>query len=182
MKQKAEPKQRLLDAATELFFKQGYHATGINQVIEEAGVAKASLYMHYPSKEALLLAFLQHRHETWFAGLHAATAKAKSPGKKVLAAFDYLQQKNVEEDFRGCAFLNMLSEVSDKEKEALAIIRSHKNELRSFFTQLLHEASPAVQTHVYLLFESAIVESQLYRDQWPVQEARKMVERLLGQK
>lgn len=179
MKQKSDPKQRLLDAATELFFKQGYHATGINQVIEEAGVAKASLYMHYPSKEALLLAFLEHRHQTWFEGLHAAVAKAKKPEKKVLAAFDFLQQMNLTENFRGCAFLNILSEITEKDDDALLIIRSHKNDLRAFFSRLLQHAAPAVQTQVYLLFESAIVESQLYRDQWPVQEARKMAERLI---
>lgn len=180
MKQKSDPRQRLLEAATHLFFKQGYHATGINQVIDEAGVAKASLYMHFPSKEALLLAFLEYRHETWFAGLHAATAKAKSPGKKVLAAFDFLQQMNTAENFRGCAFLNTLSEMTGKDKAALDIIRNHKNDLRAFFTQVLQHAAPAVQTQVYLLFESAIVESQLYRDQWPVHEAKKMVEQLLA--
>ncbi|WP_414647246.1 TetR/AcrR family transcriptional regulator, partial [Chitinophaga sp.] len=56
-KKTGDPKQRLLDTATALFYNQGYHATGINQVIEEAGVARASLYLHYESKESLLLAF-----------------------------------------------------------------------------------------------------------------------------
>jgi AcrR family transcriptional regulator len=181
MKQKAsDPKQRILETATELFYKQGYHATGINQVIQEAEVARASLYQHYESKEALLAAFLNHRHDYWFAKLKEATAHTNQPKKKILAAFDFLQVMNENENFRGCAFLNILSEVTDKDAEALAIIQNHKKELRTYLSNILAGEPQTLKDQVYLLFESAMVESQLFRNQWPVVEARKIVSGLLS--
>lgn len=180
MKQRAnDPKQRILETATNLFYKQGYHATGINQVIQEAEVAKASLYQHFESKEALLAAFLHHRHDYWFAKLKEATAHTNHPRKKILAAFDFLHNMNEKENFRGCAFLNILSEITDKDAEALSIIQEHKKELRTYLSNILAGEPQALKDQVYLLFESAMVESQLFRNQWPVQEARKIVNSLL---
>lgn len=174
MKKKiSDPKQRLLETATDLFYNQGYHATGINQVIQEAGVARASLYMHYESKESLLLAFLQQRHVYWMAGLKAFTDKATKPKEKIQAAFDFLADNNEKEHFRGCAFLNILSETTDKDTTVLTIIQDHKKDVRAFLGDILTKEKQSVKDHVYLLFESAIVESQLYRNQWPVQEAKK---------
>ncbi|NSL90746.1 TetR/AcrR family transcriptional regulator [Chitinophaga sp. Mgbs1] len=175
----SDPRQRLLDTATELFFRQGYHATGINQVIQEAGVARASLYQHFSSKEALLEAFLEHRHEAWFKGLRAFTDKVSKPKDKVLAAFDFLVHMNEQEHFRGCAFLNILSEITDEDAGALHIIQEHKKDLRRYLADILSKEKQLLQDHVYLLFESAIKESQLYRNQWPVLEAKKMVAGLL---
>ncbi len=181
MKQKAsDPKQRILETATELFYKQGYHATGINQVIQEAEVARASLYQHYASKEALLAAFLHHRHDHWFSKLKAATAHTNHPRKKILAAFDFLHAMNEAEHFRGCAFLNILSEITDKDAEALTIIQEHKKELRSYLANILAGEPQQLKDQVYLLFESAMVESQLFRNQWPVLEAKKIVNNLLN--
>ncbi|MBO9727401.1 MAG: TetR/AcrR family transcriptional regulator [Chitinophaga sp.] len=180
MKKKiSDPKQRLLDTATQLFYQQGYHATGINQVLAEAGVARASLYMHYESKESLLLAFLHQRHIDWMAGLKAFTDKGSKPKEKIQAAFDFLASNNEKEHFRGCAFLNVLSETTDKDTAVLTVIQDHKKDLRAFLGDILHKEKQAVRDHVYLLFESAIVESQLYRHQWPVQEAKAMAVALL---
>jgi len=180
MKKKiSDPRQRLLDTATELFYNQGYHATGINQVIQEAGVARASLYLHYESKETLLLAFLQQRHTDWMAGLKRFTDTATKPKEKIQAAFDFLSDNNEKEHFRGCAFLNILSETTDKDTAVLNVIQDHKKDLRAFLGDILHKEKQAVKDHIYLLFESAIVESQLYRNQWPVQEAKKMATGLL---
>ncbi|SEW54029.1 TetR/AcrR family transcriptional regulator [Chitinophaga arvensicola] len=180
MKKKiSDPKQRLLETATSLFYNQGYHATGINQVIEEAGVARASLYTHYESKESLLLAFLHQRHTDWMEGLQRFTDKATKPKEKIAAAFDFLFDNNEKEHFRGCAFLNILSETTDNDTAVLAVIQDHKKGLRAFLGEILAKEKQGIKDHVYLLFESAIVESQLYRHQWPVQEARKMAVGLL---
>lgn len=178
-KKTGDPKQRLLDTATALFYNQGYHATGINQVIEEAGVARASLYLHYESKESLLLAFLHQRHIDWMAGLKSFTDEAGKPRDKIAAAFDFLFDNNEREHFRGCAFLNILSETTEKDTVVLTVIQDHKKDLRAFLGEILTNEKQLVKDHVYLLFESAIVESQLYRNQWPVQEARKMALGLL---
>lgn len=178
MKKASDPKTRILETAGELFYKQGYHATGINQVIQEAEVARASLYLHFPSKEALLIAFLEQRHTYWFERLHNHIADAKSPRQQLLAAFDFLQTMNEEEDYRGCAFLNILSEMNSQDQEALSLIRAHKKELKELIAGLMDGASPSVKKQAYLLFEAAIVESQLFRDNWPVTEAKKAVKEM----
>ncbi|KAA2239962.1 TetR/AcrR family transcriptional regulator [Chitinophaga agrisoli] len=176
----SDPKQRILETATRLFYQQGYHATGINQVIAEAEVARASMYLHYDSKEALLSAFLNYRHEYWFSRLRAAVEAVNTPKKKMMAAFDFLHSMNEKEDFRGCAFLNILSETTEKDAEALVIIQNHKQELRDYIAGILSAETPLVRTQVYMLFEAALVESQLFRKQWPVVDGKKMVNALLG--
>jgi AcrR family transcriptional regulator len=179
MKQKeSNPKERIMQAATRLFHLQGYQATGINQVIAEADVARASLYQHYESKEKLCVAYLNRRHDHWFAGLKAFTEKEKDPKQKILAAFDFLYSMNKKEKYRGCAFLNILSEVTDKDKELMSIIQNHKNEVREYLGGMM-TADKALKNHIYLLFESAIMESKLFKNQWPVNEAKKIVTRLL---
>lgn len=172
------PKERILQTATRLFHQQGYQATGINQVIEEADVARASLYQHYESKEKLCIAYLNHRHENWFNKLKTFTEKVTEPKLKVLAAFDFLHTMNKEENFQGCAFLNILSEITDKDKEILALIQSHKTDVRKYISSLF-KASKLEKDHVYLLFESAIMESKLFKNQWPVNEAKKIAGHLI---
>ncbi|MCW3467224.1 TetR/AcrR family transcriptional regulator [Chitinophaga nivalis] len=175
----SDPRQRLLDTATELFYNQGYRATGINQVIREAGVARASLYLHFASKEALLIAFLQYRHQYWFDALKTWTEKTAKPKEQIMAAFDFLHDINEKEHFRGCAFLNILSEMTDKDAAVLQVIQEHKKDLRAYLGHILVKEKQALKDQVYLLFEAAMIESQLYRHQWPVQEARKAVSGLL---
>ena len=172
------PKERILQTATRLFHQQGYQTTGINQVIEEADVARASLYQHYESKEKLCIAYLNHRHENWFNGLKKFTEKVTEPKGKVLAAFDFLHAMNKAENFQGCAFLNILSEITDKDKDILALIQSHKTDVRKYLSSLIKADKP-VKDHIYLLFESAIIESKVFKSQWPVNEAKKIIAHLL---
>ncbi|QEH41990.1 TetR/AcrR family transcriptional regulator [Chitinophaga sp. XS-30] len=172
-----QPRERILDTALALFHKQGYNSTGINQIIAESNVAKASFYQHFKSKDELCAAFLNKRHDVWFARLGEFTAKSRTAKTKVLAAFDFLELMNETEDFRGCSFLNLLSEIPAEKTAILLIMQRHKNELREHFTLLLEDAPLA--DHVYLLFESAIVESQLFRSQWPVKKAKSIVHKLI---
>lgn len=171
------PKQRILDIASGLFHRQGYNSTGINQIISEANVAKASFYSHFKSKDDLCLAFLQARHDYWFSQLLAYCSKAKGPKERVLTAFDFIIYMNGKEDFRGCSFLNILSELSKDQGAILSLIQSHKNDLRNFFRKELEEAS--LSDHMYLLFESSLVESQLFRSNDLVNRSKEIINVLL---
>lgn len=164
-------RERILRTTSRLFHGQGYNATGINQIIAEADVSKASLYQHFRSKEALCVAFLNLRHDFWFSALREFTDKAATAETKVQSAFHFLMVMNERENFRGCSFLNMVSEISEADVAIRAVIQSHKNDLRIFFRTILSEGYSAIADHVYLLFESALVESQLFRDAWPVERA-----------
>lgn len=171
------PKERILDKAFVLFHKQGYNATGINQIIEEGKVAKASFYQHFKSKEDLCVAFLNQRHEYWFNELEKFTLNEKDPKSKIQASFDFLIYMNEKENFRGCSFLNILSEIPSDNTKVLNVIQSHKSDLRNYFKNFIHNDLTAA--HVYLLFESCIVESQLFKSNDLIQQSKIIVQSLI---
>jgi AcrR family transcriptional regulator len=172
-------RQKILDAASRLFHRQGYNSTGINQIIQESEVAKGGLYHIFKSKEELCIEYLNQRHDYWFRKLNDFTSGPRTVKTKIMAAFDFLYQMNIREDFRGCSFLNILSEIRRNDKLILAVIQKHKQDLRDFFAQLLSPTKKDVVDHIYLLFESAIIESQLFRNQWPIEKSKKIVQSIL---
>src|ERR1700750_1211479 len=96
---------KILDTAERLFFTQGYNVTGINQVIEEADIAKASLYNHFESKTDLLVAYLQRFHKQWFERLETTVNKVADPKGKLLAIFDHHSERQQAREFGGCPFI-----------------------------------------------------------------------------
>lgn len=171
------PKERIVEKASILFHQQGYNSTGINQIISEANVAKASFYHHFKSKDDLCIEFLNRRHKYWFDELSNYTSKSSKLKTKIISAFDFIIYMNEKENFRGCSFLNILSEISKEQKNILAVIQAHKNDLRFFFKQLLEDELLA--THIYLLFESSIIESQLFKSNEIVNESKSIINSLI---
>jgi AcrR family transcriptional regulator len=178
------PEERLLGVADRLFYEQGYVRTGINQIIAEAGVAKASFYDHFPSKEHLALAYLDKRHQEWFDSLRGFVENEANPKKRISRLFDYLETWLAAVNFRGCAFLNMASEFPPATGPTVrARIVQHKAELRTYIRQLVAQArgGPAkgIADAVLVLFEGAIIETQVTADPWPIAAARTASIRLL---
>ncbi|UIR54900.1 TetR/AcrR family transcriptional regulator [Sphingobacterium sp. SRCM116780] len=173
----SNPKERILTIALSLFHQQGYNRTGINQIIADAKVAKASFYQHFKSKDELCVAYLNHRHMYWFSELHLFTEKFHSSKEKIIASFDFLIHMNDQEDFRGCSFLNILSEISKDQPEILHEIQSHKKDLRMFFQQLTSKIELSEQ--VYLLFEAALIESQLFRSNELIERSKSIINKLI---
>src|ERR1700743_2291882 len=97
-------KERILDTASRLFYDQGYHVTGINQIIDEAEIARASLYNHFPSKTDLLLAYLDRTHAEWFEELDHFMASIQDPKEKLLALFDFRIMRQKKLKYKGCHF------------------------------------------------------------------------------
>ncbi|WP_338874368.1 TetR/AcrR family transcriptional regulator [Spirosoma sp. SC4-14] len=186
MKPKASPKtdqstvrQRIVDMAARLFHQQGYNQTGINQLIEEAGVAKASLYQHFKTKDDVLQAYLAQVSQDWFRQVERAIAPLDTPKEKVLALFDLLKSFLESVDFRGCNFQNALVELPPAELNTRQLIRGHKTKMSQVITDLLADADPDLAAQISLLFEGALITSQLYHSVEPVNAARRIVERLL---
>ncbi len=167
-------RDRILITADRLFQEQGFNETGINQIISEANIAKASLYYHFKSKEDLCVAYLQRRNEIWNKVFYEFL---KDKENKALAAFDFLVDCNLADDFRGCSFLNMLSETSPEKELVYDEIQNHKNGLLLFFEYELDDKELAYL--IYSLFENAIIESKLHRDQKPVYRLKKLAENLM---
>lgn len=170
-------RDKLLKTASRLFHTQGYKSTGINQIIKEAGIAKGSFYYNFKSKEDLCIAFLDERHTFWFSNLKGFIQSNKGANLPVLLAFDFLYKMNEKENFQGCSFINLLSEIDESNTEILKLIQKHKSDLRDYLANLVNQ--PESNDHVYLLFESAIIESKLFRDQWPILKTKQIVESLI---
>ncbi|MFC6196186.1 TetR/AcrR family transcriptional regulator [Dyadobacter subterraneus] len=160
-----------------LFHYQGYNATGVNQIVEESGVGKSSLYQHFRSKEEMAVAYLNERHIFWFSNLVESTSTSESAEEKVLAAFDFITLMNEKEEYRGCSFLNMLSEIPKENTVLLTVIQQHKNEVQDFFRNTLKDTN-IDSDHIYFLFESAIIESKLFTNAWPVHSAKSIIQSL----
>jgi AcrR family transcriptional regulator len=111
--QRASARERLLAAANELFYAEGVQTVGIDRIIERAGVAKASLYNLFGSKEELVAAYLASRHDATTSKLTAAIDQVDNPRQKILAVFATQAQQYEQPDFHGCAFIAASSEAPE---------------------------------------------------------------------
>jgi AcrR family transcriptional regulator len=175
------PGPRVLRTAARLFYEQGYHATGVNQIIAEADVAKATFYAHYPSKEALGAAWLAQQHEAWASWLNERVSSVPDARQRVATLFDLLAAWLRNNDFRGCPFLNTNAEQPNPPPALRAIIQRHKSFLRDYVGGLVRAALPGrleadrLALAAYVLFCGAMVEAQAFRDPWPVRTAAQTV-------
>jgi AcrR family transcriptional regulator len=133
---KRSPRERLLDAATELFYAEGVQSVGIDRVIERAGVAKASLYSTFGSKEELVRAYLEYRHEVILGRLRAAVAGAgDEPVQQMLAVFDAQAALFGRPNYHGCAFTMAAAEAPPGGRIDLAA-DSYRADVRGLFAEL----------------------------------------------
>src|SRR2546428_3130259 len=109
----ASPRERILDASYELFSRRGIQAVGVNEVTERAGVAMATLYRHFPSKDELVLAFLDLREQRWTKDFVEAGAmrRGSNPEERLLAIFDVLDEWFHRDDFEAGSFIKVLLEL-----------------------------------------------------------------------
>ena len=128
----ASGRERILDAAYVLFSRSGVTRVGVDTVIAEAGVAKATLYRNFASKEELALAFLQRREERWTHGWleEEITRRADDPRERLLAIFDVFDEWFHREDFEGCAFVTVLLELEDRDSGIRRAAVRHLSNIR----------------------------------------------------
>lgn len=128
---------RLLDAASELFYEEGYGPTAVDRIVERSGVSKPTLYVHFRSKDALLVASLERRHAERVSMLDAWVSAASSePAEQLLAVFDWLAEWHETEGPRGCAFVNAVVELADQAHPAREVARRHKRWMADYLAGL----------------------------------------------
>src|SRR6202046_3773569 len=115
------PRERLLAASDELFYRDGVHSTGIDAVIEKAGVAKGSLYYIFGGKDELVAAYLRGRHERFRQRVEEAQAGIDDPADKILALFDALADYVSLPEYRGCPFDSAAAEEPTGQGQGLAL-------------------------------------------------------------
>jgi AcrR family transcriptional regulator len=138
----SDARERILRSAYELFSQRGVRAVGVDEVIARAGVAKATLYRHFPSKDSLVLAFLERRERIWTLDLVEAEARRRgsTPEERLLAIFDVFDDWFHADDFEGCSFINVMVEFPDKEHPLGRASILYLENIRSIVRTLAEEA------------------------------------------
>ena len=141
----ATARERIDETAYELFSRRGMRAVGVDEVVARSGVAKMTLYRHYPSKNHLVLAFLRRREELWTRGWLQAEIERRGgpPGERLLAIFEVFDKWFRRADFEGCAFINVLLEIDDPKHPVRLATVAHLATIRAFLRQLAEEAGVA---------------------------------------
>ncbi len=160
--------QRLIDAASALFFRDGINATGIAAVAEFAGVSKMTLYAHFASKDDLIVAYLDQRNERWNAAVLQSLAAAQSPSDKLLSLFDLHRQWLFEGGLRGCPFVNSAAEFPDRAHPVRLAVDRHKRSVKKHLLDLVEMAGladpPTLVRRLFLLLEGAFLTGALEND------------------
>ena len=179
---KLSARDRLLAAADELFYEEGVQSVGIDRIIEQAGVAKASLYKSFGSKDELIRAYLEGRHERRRAAILAELATIESPREKLLAIFDHLGVLFQEPGFRGCAFANASAEARPGSAAEQAA-GNYRSWVRSLFLDLATEAGAAdpakLARQLHLLYGGASLSARMDHDLLAAAAAREVAEVLV---
>ncbi len=137
-----DARERILQTAYDLFSRHGIRAVGVDTVIARSGVAKMTLYRHYPSKDHLALAFLRRREELWTRAWLQTEVERRggSPRERLLAIFDVFDKWFRRADFEGCSFINVLLEIDDRTHPVRSATVHHLEVIRSFLRQLAADA------------------------------------------
>ena len=176
-------RERLLAAADELFYENGVNLVGIDRVIEHAGVAKASLYDSFGSKEELIRCFLKARSERRQARIRERMAQFEVPRDKILAVFDLLGETVAQPNYRGCVFQR-----AGVEAEGGSTIKGACDDSRAWirgqFTELARAAGAqnpeSLSRQLVLLYDGAAMTAHVDRDLDAPKAARALAERLLS--
>lgn len=177
---------KILDAAARLFYAQGYNNTGINQVIEEADIAKASLYKHFESKTDLLVAYVQRTRQRWFERMEAAIEKISNPKEKLLVLFDHHGERQEVREFGGCPFIKANDEAGMSDPRVLAEIQQTKRQLKDFVNKLVADSGhkklltdKELSEIIFLMIEGGVVAASIFKQTSELQSAKKIIRKLI---
>jgi AcrR family transcriptional regulator len=175
-------RERILERASELFYRKGFQAVGVDSIIAGADVARMSFYRHFRSKEGLVLAFLERRDVQFRAWLEAEVRRlAPDPADRPLAVFDALALRFGPEDYRGCAFINAIAETADRDNVVHQAAAAHKAKIETYLARLLDEAGLSADRapDLLLLFDGAVVSAVREGSPEPAFRAKRLAALLL---
>jgi AcrR family transcriptional regulator len=161
-----KPRERILRIADQLFYSRGLRAVGIDEIVVRSETAKASLYAHFPTKDALIAGYLQQRSDDWRRHLESEVERrGGSPVEKLDHVFAILAEGCATPGFRGCPFINAAVEFPDPSHPARVIGSQHRAWVRSVLANLAREAEvedpERLTDQLSLLYDSAMVGTQL---------------------
>jgi AcrR family transcriptional regulator len=153
--------ERILETADRLFYLRGIRAVGVDTIAAEIGISKRTLYNHFPSKDALISAYLARR-------FRQVPASDKPPAEQILGTFDSLERRFASKDFRGCPFVNAVAELGAEDQAVGKIAIAFKESRRVWFRDLLMQLKVAnaddLATQLTLLVDGSIAQDLVRND------------------
>ncbi len=178
-------RDHLLSVAQRLFCTKGFRAVSVDDILQEAGVARMTLYKNFGSKEELIVATLRREDKIfrqWLASF--VEARSTRPADRIESLFAALHERLSSDGYYGCAFIRASIEFPDPAHPVHRIAKEHKEMIRSYLRGLVSEARAqnpvSLSEQLYLLFEGAISASQLHGEPWPAEFAKQAALRLLA--
>lgn len=177
-------REKLIQTALELFAKNGFHATGIDSILANAGVAKKTLYTHFRTKEELILAALrQHDGEFRNFFMKNVEALADTPEERLLAVFDVAEAWFSQNNFYGCMFINAIGEYSEEGTAIREVCKEFKRLMHSYMKSLAEQAgikeADELASELALLLEGSIVTAQVSEQRGKAAKTAKRVAKSL---
>lgn len=184
----SEIKQNIIETASLLFYKNGYNLTGINEIISKSGIAKATLYNHFKSKEDICVAYIQFMNSTFLTDIEKFCKNKAKGANQPIAIFDFLLMFFKDKDFNGCWCIKTVSEIPKENQKIRSVIQEQKKKFIGFIRNLLVDnhilkADKEIDTiskQIYLLYESAVSESHLHQEDWPIISAKQLCSQILA--
>lgn len=177
-------REKILETAGNLFFQQGYHAVGVDTIVRESGVAKMTLYRHFPSKDDLIVRFLEEMNEQfmkWFE--RSLDEGGDDPRDRILAFFGALQKLVSSPRCFGCPFIMAASEFPEDDSPGHRVSREHKRRMIGRFSRLAAEAGALqpdeLAAHLHLLMDGAFSAARMFGVSNPGNSVRSAAEMLL---
>jgi AcrR family transcriptional regulator len=169
--QGSSARERILDTAACLFYRDGIHAVGIDTIIAESGVAKMTLYRYFPSKDELIAAYLERANQQFWRWLEEEMARAPDAKGKLLRAFQALARKATSPHCLGCGFQSAAAEFPDPQHPGHKVALAHKQQILERFTALGREARlrapEALAAQLLLLMDGAWVAARIFGTKSP---------------
>lgn len=156
----------LINAAMNVFYRHGFHASGLESILEEGGISRMTLYNHFKSKDELIIAALRRRDEIFRNRLMKfVDSRAKSPRDRLLAVFDFHEQWFTGDEFCGCMFINVSAEFADAKSPPRLVAAEHKEAILRYLRDLCSACGFTDPGHVAdqlnLLLEGSIVSAKV---------------------
>jgi AcrR family transcriptional regulator len=181
---RSSARQRLLDTASDLFYRKGIRSVGVDTIVEQSGVGKPTLYRHFTTKDDLIVAYLAEEDRLHWIWLEEAIAQHEgSPKEQLLALFDATTERIAQPGYRGCAFLNALAEFSEADHPAHCQAVESKRALRSRLYQLSQQAGArdpeVLADQLMLVINGALSSTSIFGSTGPAAQLTRVATHLI---
>ncbi|QTD38411.1 TetR/AcrR family transcriptional regulator [Polaribacter batillariae] len=183
----SEIKTHIIKTASDLFYNNGYNLTGINEIISEAGIAKATLYNHFKSKEDICISYLNYKNDAFLRLIKDFISSKENGIPRIIAILEFLQLFYNDSKFNGCWCINTISELPKENVKVRSEIQKQKKDFLEFIEEIISKNLPnktkeetaSLSKQIYLLYESAVAESYLHQNDWPIKSAIHLCKKII---